>query len=156
MSFNIFIKGWENSALQITRHFLFPFCLFVFLTDSTLKSCNSSLHLYPSRGVLKYKILKLMFGRYRFMKMKLIYIYIYMEYMYPDWYCSQIMLQAALHALGNISGETRSENKIMLNNDAEESLQHLIYESASKSPKLTPSVNSFYFSFYCSFLVSLH
>ncbi|XP_034678997.1 uncharacterized protein LOC117909188 isoform X1 [Vitis riparia] len=46
---------------------------------------------------------------------------------------------AALHALGNISGETRSENKIMLNNDAEESLQHLIYESASKSPKLTPS-----------------
>ena len=68
------------------------------------------------------------------------------------------MFQAALHALGNISGETRSENKIMLNNEAEEILQHLIYESASKSPKLTPSVNSFFFFLLLLLLifVSLH
>uniref|UniRef100_A0A5B7CBC0 26S proteasome non-ATPase regulatory subunit 5 n=1 Tax=Davidia involucrata TaxID=16924 RepID=A0A5B7CBC0_DAVIN len=46
---------------------------------------------------------------------------------------------AALHALGNISGETRSENNILLNSDAEESLRRLIYETASKTSKLTPS-----------------
>ncbi|XAR56517.1 hypothetical protein NMG60_11037041 [Bertholletia excelsa] len=46
---------------------------------------------------------------------------------------------AALHALGNIVGETRSENDRMLNVDAEESLRLLIYETASRSPKLTPS-----------------
>ncbi|KAJ7981773.1 ARM repeat superfamily protein [Quillaja saponaria] len=46
---------------------------------------------------------------------------------------------AALHALGNISGEARSENSIILNGDAEESLRRLIYEVASRSSKLTPS-----------------
>ncbi|KAF8409206.1 hypothetical protein HHK36_005280 [Tetracentron sinense] len=46
---------------------------------------------------------------------------------------------AALHALGNISGENRPDNSIMLNGDAEESLRRLIYETAAKSSKLTPS-----------------
>ncbi|CAK9175243.1 unnamed protein product [Ilex paraguariensis] len=46
---------------------------------------------------------------------------------------------AALHALGNIAGETRSENNVILNGDLEESLRHLLYEAASKTPKLTPS-----------------
>ncbi|TKY66471.1 26S proteasome non-ATPase regulatory subunit 5 [Spatholobus suberectus] len=46
---------------------------------------------------------------------------------------------AALHALGNISGETRSENNIVLNAEAEENLRRLIYETASRSSKLTPS-----------------
>ncbi|KAL1363435.1 uncharacterized protein [Arachis hypogaea] len=45
---------------------------------------------------------------------------------------------AALHALGNISGETRSEN-IILNAEAEENLRRMVYEAASKSSKLTPS-----------------
>ncbi|KAJ1378182.1 Armadillo-type fold [Sesbania bispinosa] len=46
---------------------------------------------------------------------------------------------AALHALGNISGETRSENNIILNAEAEENLRRLVYEKASRSSKLTPS-----------------
>ncbi|XP_020238034.1 uncharacterized protein LOC109817230 [Cajanus cajan] len=46
---------------------------------------------------------------------------------------------AALHALGNISGETRSESNIILNAEAEENLRRLIYETASRSSKLTPS-----------------
>ncbi|KAB2615932.1 hypothetical protein D8674_022520 [Pyrus ussuriensis x Pyrus communis] len=46
---------------------------------------------------------------------------------------------AALHALGNISGETRPVNSMILTSDAEESLRRLIYETASKSSKLTPS-----------------
>ncbi|KAI8008115.1 hypothetical protein LOK49_LG07G03117 [Camellia lanceoleosa] len=46
---------------------------------------------------------------------------------------------AALHALGNITGETRSESNRMLNVDGEEYLRVLIYETASKSSKLTPS-----------------
>ncbi|CAM8948775.1 unnamed protein product [Rhodiola kirilowii] len=46
---------------------------------------------------------------------------------------------AALHALGNLAGVTRSENQILLNGSAEESLRRLIYEIASTSPKLTPS-----------------
>lgn len=50
--------------------------------------------------------------------------------------------QAALHGLANIAGKTRSEDKIILNADAEESLRHLIYEVASRSSKLTPSVSS--------------
>ncbi|CAJ1978529.1 unnamed protein product [Sphenostylis stenocarpa] len=45
---------------------------------------------------------------------------------------------AALHALGNISGETRSKNNIILNAEAEENLRRLIYETASRSSKLTP------------------
>ncbi|RZB76105.1 hypothetical protein D0Y65_034555 [Glycine soja] len=47
--------------------------------------------------------------------------------------------QAALHALGNISGKTRSENSIILNAEAEVNLRRLIYETASRSTKLTPS-----------------
>ncbi|XP_047172013.1 uncharacterized protein LOC124840067 isoform X3 [Vigna umbellata] len=46
---------------------------------------------------------------------------------------------AALHALGNISGETRSKNSIILNAEAEENLRRLIYETATRSSKLTPS-----------------
>ncbi|XP_076947886.1 uncharacterized protein LOC143619956 [Bidens hawaiensis] len=46
---------------------------------------------------------------------------------------------AALHSLGNIVGETRTENNKLLNSDAEESLRRLIYEAASNSPKLIPS-----------------
>lgn len=46
---------------------------------------------------------------------------------------------AALHALANIAGETRAENYVTLNADVEENLRRLIYEVASRSPKLTPS-----------------
>ncbi|KAK4355386.1 hypothetical protein RND71_024357 [Anisodus tanguticus] len=46
---------------------------------------------------------------------------------------------AALHALANIVGETRAENDVLLDADAEQSLQRLIYETASKTSKLTPS-----------------
>ncbi|KZV27253.1 hypothetical protein F511_04706 [Dorcoceras hygrometricum] len=46
---------------------------------------------------------------------------------------------AALHALGNITGETRVENNVVLNDTAEENLKRLIYEKASKTSKLTPS-----------------
>ncbi|XP_030511915.1 uncharacterized protein LOC115726265 isoform X2 [Rhodamnia argentea] len=46
---------------------------------------------------------------------------------------------AALHALGNLAGEARSENSVILNGAAEETLRFLIYEAASRSPKLTPS-----------------
>ncbi|XP_021667274.2 uncharacterized protein LOC110655320 [Hevea brasiliensis] len=46
---------------------------------------------------------------------------------------------AALHSLGNISGESRLESDIILNSDAEENLRRLIYETASKTSKLTPS-----------------
>ncbi|XP_073297150.1 uncharacterized protein [Primulina huaijiensis] len=46
---------------------------------------------------------------------------------------------AALHALGNIAGETRLGSNIVLNNTAEENLKRLIYEKASNTAKLTPS-----------------
>ncbi|XP_048234837.1 uncharacterized protein LOC8289743 isoform X1 [Ricinus communis] len=46
---------------------------------------------------------------------------------------------AALHSLGYISGESRSESNIILNGEAEETLRRLIYDTASKTPKLTPS-----------------
>ncbi|XVE80087.1 hypothetical protein DITRI_Ditri14bG0111400 [Diplodiscus trichospermus] len=46
---------------------------------------------------------------------------------------------AALHALGNVAGENRPEDSVILNGDAEESLRLLIYEVASESSKLTPS-----------------
>ncbi|CAJ2645455.1 uncharacterized protein LOC123895299 isoform X2 [Trifolium pratense] len=46
---------------------------------------------------------------------------------------------AALHALGNISGETRSESDIILDAEAEDNLLRLLYETASRSSKLTPS-----------------
>lgn len=55
--------------------------------------------------------------------------------------------QAALHSLGNISGETRTESNILLNADAEENLRRLIYETASKTSKLTPSVSVFFSKF---------
>ncbi|KAK4779272.1 hypothetical protein SAY86_006800 [Trapa natans] len=45
---------------------------------------------------------------------------------------------AALHALGNLAGEVRSENNMILNSAAEETLRFLIYDTASKSSKLTP------------------
>lgn len=46
-----------------------------------------------------------------------------------------------MHALGNLAGEARSENSVILNGAAEETLRFLIYEAASRSPKLTPSVS---------------
>jgi 26S proteasome non-ATPase regulatory subunit 5 len=46
---------------------------------------------------------------------------------------------AALHALGNICGETRSISNRTLNADAEESLRRLIYSKVSSTSKLTPS-----------------
>ncbi|XP_021890187.1 uncharacterized protein LOC110808875 [Carica papaya] len=46
---------------------------------------------------------------------------------------------AAMHALANIGGESRPENDIVLNVNAEESLRRLVYGVASKSTKLTPS-----------------
>ncbi|KAJ4980651.1 hypothetical protein NE237_031488 [Protea cynaroides] len=46
---------------------------------------------------------------------------------------------AALHALGNIVGENRLEDHRMLNDEAEENLRRLIYETAAKSQKITPS-----------------
>lgn len=46
---------------------------------------------------------------------------------------------AALHALANIVGETRAENYVLLDDDAEQNLRRLIYETASKTSKLTPS-----------------
>lgn len=53
----------------------------------------------------------------------------------------QLSIQAAMHALGNIFGETRSENDVLLNDNAEENLRDLIYQTASRSPKMTPSVS---------------
>ncbi|XP_020105278.1 uncharacterized protein LOC109721880 isoform X3 [Ananas comosus] len=46
---------------------------------------------------------------------------------------------AALLALGSICGADRLEDKIMLNNRAEEQLRSLVYAVAADSPKLTPS-----------------
>ncbi|CAH9135571.1 unnamed protein product [Cuscuta epithymum] len=46
---------------------------------------------------------------------------------------------AALHALGNIVGESRSGNDVLLDSDAEQSLRCLIYEASSRTPKLTAS-----------------
>lgn len=46
-----------------------------------------------------------------------------------------------MHALANISGETRSESEVILTGDAEENLRCLIYEMASRTSKLTPSVS---------------
>ena len=53
-----------------------------------------------------------------------------------------------MHALGNIAGDSRPENKILLNGDAEESLRRLMYITASKSSKLTPSVSIFFLIFF--------
>lgn len=52
-------------------------------------------------------------------------------------------MQAALHSLGNIAGESRNENTMVLNSTAEENLRRLIYDKASKTSKLTPSVSQF-------------
>ncbi|KAK4420384.1 hypothetical protein Salat_1988700 [Sesamum alatum] len=46
---------------------------------------------------------------------------------------------AALHSLGNIAGETRTGDTMVLNSSAEENLRSLIYDKASKTSKLTPS-----------------
>lgn len=46
---------------------------------------------------------------------------------------------AALHALGNISGEPRPERNRILTVDAEENLKNLMYETASDTWKHTPS-----------------
>ncbi|KAK3424103.1 hypothetical protein EUGRSUZ_F00890 [Eucalyptus grandis] len=46
---------------------------------------------------------------------------------------------AALHALGNLAGDAQSDNSVILNGSAEETLRLLIYEAASRSPKLIPS-----------------
>lgn len=56
--------------------------------------------------------------------------------------------QAALHVLANIAGETRPEDKMNLSASAEENLRRLIYEVASRSSKLTPSVSLVVFVFY--------
>ncbi|KAL5997630.1 hypothetical protein ACLOJK_008560 [Asimina triloba] len=47
-------------------------------------------------------------------------------------------MQAALHALANICGENRPEDRKMLSDAAEESLRRLIYKAAAESSKLTP------------------
>ncbi|KAK6154360.1 hypothetical protein DH2020_008608 [Rehmannia glutinosa] len=46
---------------------------------------------------------------------------------------------AALHSLGNIAGETRIENTMVLSSSAEENLRSLTYDKASRTSKLTPS-----------------
>ncbi|KAG6421359.1 hypothetical protein SASPL_117910 [Salvia splendens] len=46
---------------------------------------------------------------------------------------------AALHSLANIAGETRMGNNVLLTRVAEENLKSLIYDQASKTPKLIPS-----------------
>ncbi|XP_020532065.1 uncharacterized protein LOC18448936 isoform X2 [Amborella trichopoda] len=46
---------------------------------------------------------------------------------------------AGLHALANICGATRSEDGKMLNYHSEECLRQLIYETAAKTTKITPS-----------------
>lgn len=73
------------------------------------------------------------------LKLRLSYIYVMV-------FSGKWQMQAALHSLGNIAGETRMENTVILNNKAEESLRQLIYETLSKTSKLTPSV-SYYLCF---------
>ncbi|XP_010542296.1 PREDICTED: uncharacterized protein LOC104815562 [Tarenaya hassleriana] len=46
---------------------------------------------------------------------------------------------AALHALANIAGEARPQDMRVVDDKAEESLRHLIYDVAAQSTKLTPS-----------------
>lgn len=53
-------------------------------------------------------------------------------------------IQAALHSLANIVGETRKENSMVLESNAEETLRRLVYEKAANTSKLTPSVNQFF------------
>lgn len=52
-------------------------------------------------------------------------------------------MKAALHSLANIAGETRMGNNVFLTSAAEENLKSLIYDKASRSPKLIPSVSEF-------------
>lgn len=49
-------------------------------------------------------------------------------------------MKAALHALGNLVGENRQDDRKLLDENAEESLRSIIYEIAARSSKLTPSV----------------
>lgn len=53
-------------------------------------------------------------------------------------------MKAALHSLANIAGETRMENTVLLNSTAEENLRSLIYDKASKTSKLVPSVSQIF------------
>lgn len=55
-----------------------------------------------------------------------------------------------MHALGNIAGEIRTEN-VVLNGNAEENLKRMIYEKASNTSKLTPSVSQL-ISSSCSYI----
>lgn len=52
-------------------------------------------------------------------------------------------MQAALHALAYIAGESRPKSNRIVDEKAEESLRCLIYDVAAQSTKLTPSVSSF-------------
>lgn len=59
-------------------------------------------------------------------------------------------VQAALHALAYIAGETRPKSSRIVDEKAEENLRCLIYDVAAQSTKLTlPLV---YFDFYFFFL----
>lgn len=61
-------------------------------------------------------------------------------------------MKAALHSLANIAGETRMGNNVFLTSVAEENLKSLIYDKASKTPKLIPSVSHF-FSLLCGCII---
>lgn len=63
--------------------------------------------------------------------------------------------QAALHALGSISGVDRPEAKILLGEKAEECLKRLIYTTAANSPKLTPSVSFSLFFYFVIYFASI-
>lgn len=52
-------------------------------------------------------------------------------------------VQAALHALAYIAGETRPKSSRIVDEKAEENLRCLIYDVAAQSTKLTPSVSLF-------------
>lgn len=52
-------------------------------------------------------------------------------------------MQAALHALAYIAGETRPKSSRIVDERSEENLRCLIYDVAAQSTKLTPSVSLF-------------
>lgn len=53
------------------------------------------------------------------------------------------LVQAALHALAYIAGETRPKSSRIVDEKSEENLRCLIYDVAAQSTKLTPSVSLF-------------
>lgn len=59
------------------------------------------------------------------------------------WLFRKWHVQAALHALANIAGETRPKSNRIVDGKAEESLRCLMYDVAAQSTKLAPSVCSF-------------